>query len=278
MTNERRALSRAGTWLPITLAAVSLAACGSEPTGTPRAQQGPLQFSFATPLSPYSHCSGEVPVSLTVTDANDDPVAGVLVNFHVTRGGGSFFAGSGLTSAEGLVKDYWTMGKVPNDSNTFEARAVDPVTGEKHVYVTQSTTTLTRIVFRSHRDGNWEIYAMDPDGANVTRLTNDPGADLEPAWSPDGTRIVFSSNRDGDHEIYTMKGDGSDLQQVTFNTVEDQEPVWSPTGSYVAFQSNRTGDYEIFSVLLSTGEVFRHTTHPGVDIRRRSRQTGGWPG
>ena len=36
---------------------------------------------------------------------------------------------------------------------------------------------------------------MNADGSSQTRLTNNSFADLEPAWSPDGTKIAFSSGR-----------------------------------------------------------------------------------
>ena len=38
----------------------------------------------------------------------------------------------------------------------------------------------SKIVFQSYRDGNWEIYSADGDGANQTRLTADPGIDTMP--------------------------------------------------------------------------------------------------
>ena len=255
----------------VAVAALTLAACGSEPTAAapPPKVAGGLHFSVGTPPPVFAHCGSEIPVSLTVTDDANDPVPGVLVNFHVaTPGGeGSFWAGSGLTSATGAVKDYWTVGTIPDFVNSYEARAVDPLTGEKNVYVTQSTRTLTRTVFRSNRDGNWEIYAMDPDGGNQTRLTNDPGSDLEPVWSPDGTRIAFMSNRDGDYEIYTMKGDGSDVQKLTDNTADDQEPAWSPDGRQIAFQSNRANSWEIYTVILLSGVLTRYTTDSFVDLK-----------
>ena len=51
----------------------------------------------------------------------------------------------------------------------------------------------SKMAFTSRRDGNVEIYAMDADGANVTRLTDNPADDVGPQWSPDGSKIVFSS-------------------------------------------------------------------------------------
>ena len=42
-----------------------------------------------------------------------------------------------------------------------------------------------RIAFDSDRDGNFDVYVMDADGSNQTRLTNNPAQDRVPAWSPD---------------------------------------------------------------------------------------------
>jgi len=41
-----------------------------------------------------------------------------------------------------------------------------------------------KIAFASNRDGNFEIYAMNADGTNQTRLTNDSGVDQQPRWRP----------------------------------------------------------------------------------------------
>jgi len=41
-----------------------------------------------------------------------------------------------------------------------------------------------RIAFTTKRDGNLEVYVMDASGANPVNLTNNPGTDQNPAWSP----------------------------------------------------------------------------------------------
>jgi Tol biopolymer transport system component len=71
-----------------------------------------------------------------------------------------------------------------------------------------------KIVFDSDRDGNPEIYAMDPDGSNPQRLTDSKGSDETPAWSPDRKKIAFASDREGHLDIYVMDPDGSNPQRL----------------------------------------------------------------
>jgi Tol biopolymer transport system component len=54
-----------------------------------------------------------------------------------------------------------------------------------------------RLAFISDRDGDWDLYTMDPDGGDVEQLTNDAAFDTAPIWSPDGATIMFQSRADG---------------------------------------------------------------------------------
>src|SRR5207253_4718915 len=65
------------------------------------------------------------------------------------------------------------------------------------------------IVFARGNAGFIDIFAMDPDGANVRQLTNVAGDDVHPDFSPDGSRIVFASKRSGLSALYVMNVDGS---------------------------------------------------------------------
>ncbi len=130
-----------------------------------------------------------------------------------------------------------------------------------------------QIVFISQRDGHFrddipgipklpasEIYVMDADGGNLRRLTNDPGSDSAPSWSPDGKWIVFVSDRDGHvdangwptSEIYVMDADGGNPRNLTNSPERDSSPSWSPDGKRIAFESDRDAgredphNYEIY--------------------------------
>ena len=86
----------------------------------------------------------------------------------------------------------------------------------------------TNIVFTSYRNGNMDIYVMNSDGSNETRLTNNPAWDGCLSWSPDGKKIAFASYRDGNDEIYVMNLDGSEQINLTNNPAYDGYPNWSP--------------------------------------------------
>ena len=102
-----------------------------------------------------------------------------------------------------------------------------------------------RIAFASARDGSWEIYVMEADGSNQTRLTDDNADDRNPVRSPDGDKIAFISLRDGNWEIYVMEADGSNQTRLTDNDASDRGPAWSPDGRKIAFISSRDGNWEI---------------------------------
>jgi TolB protein len=76
------------------------------------------------------------------------------------------------------------------------------------------------------RDGNYEIYIMNADGTNQTRLTNNLVDDYNPVFSTDGTRIAFTSLRDGNYEIYIMNANGTSQTRLTNNTTDDAWPAW----------------------------------------------------
>jgi uncharacterized delta-60 repeat protein len=142
-------------------------------------------------------------------------------------------------------------------------------------------------------DGQFE-NEFDPfrahlDVVSMQQVTSDPGDDLEPTWSPDGSKIVFTSDRDGDFDVFVMNADGMDQLNLTADSpFADTEADWSPDldpvtpgyqGKFV-FTSNRAGGTldpngslrpgptsgEIFTMNIDGTGVTRLTFDPGTDL------------
>ncbi|MCB0254041.1 MAG: PD40 domain-containing protein [Anaerolineae bacterium] len=106
-----------------------------------------------------------------------------------------------------------------------------------------NTQPAGRLAFEREENDNSDVYVMNPDGTGLTRLTDDPGWDGTPAWSPDGTQIAFASERLGSPVIMLMNADGSDQRPLTDATYASLMPAWSPDGQQIAFASTRS--YEV---------------------------------
>jgi Tol biopolymer transport system component len=123
-----------------------------------------------------------------------------------------------------------------------------------------------QIAFASHRDGNWEIYLADGDGAHQTRLTRRDPQDRFPLWSPGRTQIAFGSQVGGDHwELWVMNVDGSNPRELATQIVAKGHRQWSHDGTRIAFASRLEGNAEIFSVEVASGRLTRLTNSPGED-------------
>ena len=99
--------------------------------------------------------------------------------------------------------------------------------------------TTPKILFTSTRDGNHEVYVMNPDGSEQVNLTQHPAGDMFAVWSPSGDQILFTSDRPGKRvwDLYLMDPDGSNVRRVFKReiAVDRRSPTWSPNGKRFAY-------------------------------------------
>ena len=115
-----------------------------------------------------------------------------------------------------------------------------------------------------------EIYIMRPDGSEQRPLTEVPGYDGGPFFSPDGSRIVWRRfTEDGlMADVWTMNPDGSNQYRVTDFGALSWAPYLHPSGEYIFFASNKLGftNFEVYIVdTAGRKEPVRVTTTDGFD-------------
>jgi len=115
-----------------------------------------------------------------------------------------------------------------------------------------------------------EIYIMNADGSGQTRLTDWPGYDGGPFFTPDGKRIVWRHFDESGMiaDVYTMRLDGSERRRLTDFKAMSWAPYFHPSNEYVIFTSNKLGftNFELYMVdAAGTKEPVRVTHTDGFD-------------
>jgi TolB protein len=133
-----------------------------------------------------------------------------------------------------------------------------------------------KIVYESNQTGDYRIWVMNADGSGQTRLADDPGfADLEPAWSPDGTRILFS--RCDDHigfiltcDLEVMNAAGGGMRRLAGGHWTYIHGQYSPDGRRIAVNTDRGGLLSALWVMRADGTGLHRITRPSLEAF--------WPG
>ena len=119
------------------------------------------------------------------------------------------------------------------------------------------------------RTSNIELYEMNLDGSEVTRITNYPSWDTYPDISPDGTKIAFRrrtvsvimGKEIGNSEVFIANRDGSQAYNISNHPEHDGWPSWSPDGTKIAFASERERkqNWQIYTINIDGSELTRLT-------------------
>lgn len=93
----------------------------------------------------------------------------------------------------------------------------------------------SRLYFTSDRDGDWELFATNPDGSGLAQLTFNNDDDSEVRLSPNGDKLAFSRQIADDTDIFSAHIDGTNIVDFTKSSFAEFSPRWSPGGGKIAF-------------------------------------------
>lgn len=115
-----------------------------------------------------------------------------------------------------------------------------------------------------------DLYMMDSDGSHVRRLTDTPGYDGGPFFSPDGQTICWRrfSENGATAEIMLMNVDGTNQRAITHMQAMSWAPYFHSSGDYLIFATNKHGfeNFELYLVdAAGAHQPVRATYRTGFD-------------
>ncbi len=119
------------------------------------------------------------------------------------------------------------------------------------------------IAFTSGRSGTPQIYTMNADGGDITRVTNGIGEAYNPAWAPDGSHIAFAWTQGyapGNLNIFIIDVANGGYLQLTHGEGKNENPSWAPDSAHIVFSSTRGGTQQIWSMLANGTGLHQLTT------------------
>jgi hypothetical protein len=142
--------------------------------------------------------------------------------------------------------------------------------GPQVVPDTLPATLFNKILFKTNRNGDEEIYALDPISGELYRINEAwvyPLAQSQLSFSPDGQRQAsVQEAADRTLQIHIVDAQYNSTRQLTALTGADigksainYDPAWSPNGDRIAFVSTNSGNDEIYTVTIDGAAVQKLT-------------------
>jgi dipeptidyl aminopeptidase/acylaminoacyl peptidase len=119
--------------------------------------------------------------------------------------------------------------------------------------------------FDLNADRNSDIYVVSADGGTPKQMTNTPGPETAPVWSPDGTELAYLSAMDPRSwaekvDVVVMPANGGPARNLTRDFPDSATgATWSPDGKSLLFDSEEGLRRHIFRISSNGGRAVHIT-------------------
>jgi Tol biopolymer transport system component len=135
--------------------------------------------------------------------------------------------------------DIWT---VPAAGGTAQLLVAHPATESRPLYSPDGR----RLAFTSTRTGNGDVYVLNFETGDLSRITFDDAAETLDAWSRDGEWLYFSSTSreiSGMSDVYRVRAAGGTPMQISADRYTSEfQAAPAPDGNSIAFTARGIGN------------------------------------
>jgi TolB protein len=153
-----------------------------------------------------------------------------------------------------LTRTYPHKGDVRSITHRFCNEVVKYYTGEPGFFG-------SKIAFTAKGKPGSAIYAMDFDGKNSYRISNNSSQNILPAWSPSGGQIAYTSFMRNNPDLYVAAASGGRPKKLSGQPGMNTGAAWSPDASKIAVTLSKDGNPEIYVVSASDGSIIKRITN-----------------
>lgn len=115
------------------------------------------------------------------------------------------------------------------------------------------------IVFKSAKAGTYDLWIVPAAGGEPRQLTDLPGREMNPKFSPDGRWVAFEADHGGVNvrDIYIVASEGGAPIRLTDHPLNDANPMWAPDSRTLYFTTEMFWEASIAAVDIASREIRR---------------------
>lgn len=147
---------------------------------------------------------------------------------------------------------------IRKSAHIFSDSIVKLLTGKRGI-------ATSKIAFANNNTGRKEIYIVDYDGYNLTKLTNDRSIALLPRWGEHGTKLYYTTYRNGNPQIYMVDLKEGEISPVLRGRGLNLMGGVSADSKKLVMTLSRGENPSIYLKELSTGRILQLTDKYGID-------------